>query len=150
MTEAAWAALTMSLALLGVLYTTWAWRRRGPRAGVRGAGLTLLPVSAYLTGTLEMFTEVTGSVVDWATSLVLSPVVWTGIALFGVSLLLLVVAGRLPERRRTAAGTAGPGSAAAGGRPPPGALPPASRPAGPPLDDDLADIEEILRRRGIT
>ena len=38
-----------------------------------------------------MFTEITGSVVDWATSLILNPVVWTGIGLFGVSVLLILV-----------------------------------------------------------
>ena len=66
------------LTALGAAWTWYAFRNRGAASGLRGAGLTLLPPAAFLTGTLEMFTEIGGSVVDWATSLVLSPIVWAG------------------------------------------------------------------------
>ncbi len=73
------------------------------RAGVgvcEVPAFTLLPLAALMTGTLEMFTEIGGSVADWATSLVFSPVVWLGIVLAGVSVVLFGVSGALRERGR--------------------------------------------------
>ena len=46
MDEAAWGALTLSLTLLGGIYTWFAFRSRGFVAGLRGVGFTLLPVAA--------------------------------------------------------------------------------------------------------
>ena len=95
-----WAALTTVLTAIGAAWTWYAFRNRGVASGLRGAGLTLLPPAACLTGTLEMFTEIGGSVVDWATSLVLSPIVWAGIVLTGVSVVLLGSSAFLRERGR--------------------------------------------------
>lgn len=141
MNEVTWGALALALTVLGSSYTWWAFRNRGAAAGTRGAGLTLLPAAAWLTGTLEMFTEIAGSVADWATHLVLSPLVWAGVVLAGLSVLLLGVSGFLRSRTTPAATNARTGDAA---------LPP-GRPARrePVLDDDLADIEAMLKRRGI-
>lgn len=143
MDDAAWAALTLGLTLLAALWTWHAYRRRGLAAGMRGAAFTLLPVAAYLTDTLRMFTRIGDAVADWVTGLVLSPTVWLGIVLAGIAAVLFGVAGALTSRGR-------------GGRP---AAPagrgreqlPASAPRdkGPVVDDDLADIEALLRRRGI-
>ena len=145
MDEVTWAALTATLTALGAAWTWYAFRHRGAASGLRGAGLTLLPPAAWLTGTLEMFTEIGGSVVDWASGLVLSPAVWAGTVLAGLSLLLLVVSGIL--RTRALARASGRGAravdAARGGELPSGS-------PSPPADDDLAEVEEILRRRGIS
>ena len=146
MDEVTWGALTLVLTLLGGAWTWFAFRNRGAASGLRGAALTLLPPAAFLTGTTEMFTEIGGSIADWATHLALSPVVWLGIALAGLSVVLFGVSGairarqvgREPDRKAAAA----PDRA--------GELP-ASRGGGEPvLGDDMADIEAILRRRGIT
>lgn len=156
MDEVTWAALTTALTALGAAWTWYAFRNRGAASGLRGAGLTLLPPAALLTGTLEMFTEIGGSVLDWATSLVLNPLVWAGIMLAGLAVVLLGSSAML--RSRGLAGKPGdPGTqqpkqaAAPRDRP---ALPSASgrgEPAMAPSDDpDLADIEAILKRRGIT
>jgi hypothetical protein len=119
-------------------------------SGLRGAGLTLLPAAAWLTGTMEMFSEIGGSVADWATSLVLSPRVWLGVALAGTAVLLLVVSGALRERELKRAGGESP-RAARGRKGGDKALPPASGGGQEPVvDDDMADIEAILRKRGIT
>lgn len=148
MDEVTWGALALVLTLVGVLYTWWAFRRRGVAAGARGAALTLLPAAAWLTGTLELATEVAGSVADWATGLVLSPVVWLGIGLGGTSLLLFVVSTVLPSRNRRPADE---GPRATGTSAPRGSLPPArQRREEPVVDDDLAEIEAILKRRGIS
>ncbi|WP_110181460.1 cellulose synthase [Nocardioides solisilvae] len=161
MDEVTWGALTLTLTVVGVLWTWWAAKNRGAAAATRGAAFTLLPAAAWLTGTLEMFTEIAGSVADWATHLVLSPVVWSGIGLAGLSALLFLVSGFLRGRElaRGPRAPRGDGDAAlgAGGRG--GQLPPASPPRGRPgrgaaqagpVDDDLADIEALLRKRGIT
>ena len=100
MDDVTWAALTAVLTALGAAWTWYAFRNRGVASGLRGAGLTLLPPAAWLTGTLEMFTEIGGSVADWATHLVLSPVVWAGIVLTGLSVVLLGSSAALRERGR--------------------------------------------------
>jgi hypothetical protein len=152
--EMTWGALALVLTVVGALYTWWAFTRRGAAPGVRGLALTMLPPAAWLTGTLELFTEVTGSVADWATGLVLSPTVWLGIALAGSSTLLLLVSRLLPSRtiesRRSAKALGG--GAATGDRRDRGELGAGSAPerSEPALDDDLSEVEEILRRRGIS
>lgn len=156
MDEVTWAALTTVLTALGAAWTWYAFRHRGAASGLRGAGLTLLPPAAFLTGTLEMFTEIGGSVLDWATSLVLNPMVWAGIVLAGLSVVLLGSSTML--RNRGLGGKPGdPGDQQpkqASGPQDRSGLPPASgrgEPALAPSDDpELADIEAILKRRGIT
>lgn len=156
--DATWLALAVVLTAIGAIWTVVAWRTRGVAAAVRGAGLTLLAPAAYLTGTLELAGEIAVDVGDWARGLVFSPVVWTGIALAGAGVLLVLLGGALAARGvGTSPRTAAPRQVEDGaGRP---AVAPADRraPAAPPAgrgrasgDDDLDDIEAILRRRGIS
>lgn len=155
MDEVTWAALTTVLTALGAAWTWYAFRHRGAASGLRGAGLTLLPPAAFLTGTLEMFTEIGGSVLDWATSLALNPMVWAGIVLAGLSVLLLgsstVLRNRGLGEKSGEPAAQQPHVTARKGR---SSLPSASgraEPAVAPSDvPDLADIEAILKRRGIT
>jgi hypothetical protein len=137
--DVAWGALAAALTLLGGIYTWSAYKRHGFAAGLRGAAFTLLPIAAYLTKTLQMFGEIGDAVADWATALVFSPRVWLGIIVAGVAGGLFVVSGWLggrtggkevPREQRRGLG---------------------SRQARPPAEDeDLADIEAILKSRGIT
>jgi hypothetical protein len=147
--DVTWAALTAVLTALGAAWTWYAFRHRGAASGLRGAGLTLLPPAAWLTGTLEMFTEIGGSVADWATHLVLSPIVWAGIVLAGLSVLLLGGSAMLRERGRGGKPGDGAPRATSGtaDRPALGGAAPRNEPV---IDDDLDDIEAILKRRGIT
>jgi hypothetical protein len=146
--EVTWGALTLTLTAIGAVWTWFAFRRRGAAAGLRGAAFTLLPPAAFLTGTLEMFTEIGGSVADWATHLVLSPIVWLGIVLAGISGVLFVVSGMLRGRQ---VGAAEPrGKEALGSDKPAGELKRSGRRAELAIDDDMAEIEAILRKRGIT
>jgi hypothetical protein len=148
MEDVTWAALTLSLTAVCGIYTWFAFRRRGLAAGLKGAGITVLPLAAYLTKTLQMFTRIGDAVVDWATSLVFSPTVWLGVLLAGAGV-LLYGAGRFLDRRR---GDPQPGKRTSK---PTGDLPAGRPPRSEPIvvdddDDDLADIEAILKKRGIT
>jgi hypothetical protein len=137
--DVAWGALAVALTVLGGIWTWFAYRKRGFAAGMRGAAFTLLPIAAYLTKTLQMFGEIGDAVADWATALVFSPRVWLGIVVAGVAGVLFVVSGWLGARRGDR-----PRKVKGGDRP---------REVGgsaPAADDDLADIEAILKSRGIT
>lgn len=142
MDDAAWAALTLSLTVAGGIWTWFAFRNRGLASGMRALGFTLLPLAAYLTKTLQMFTGIAGEIGDWATNVAWSPVVWLGLVLAGVSVLLIGGSGLLRSRE------VGPADDRK-----PDALPSAG-PAGkgrPAVaeDDDMAEIEALLRKRGI-
>jgi len=141
--DAAWAALTLSLTVAGGIWTWFAFRNRGVGSGARALGFTLLPLAAYLTNTLQMFTGIAGEIGDWATHLVFSPVVWAGIVLAGVAVLLIV--GSAPLRAREVG--AKPAKKAKGL--PEGGPAGKGRPA-VAQDDDMAEIEALLRKRGIS
>ncbi|RYB90417.1 cellulose synthase [Nocardioides oleivorans] len=152
MEASTWAALTAALTVAGAIWTWIAFRRRGAVNGLRALGFTLLPAAAWLTGTLEMVVEIGSSVTDWATSLVFDVRTWVGVGLAGLAVVLYVISGFLRDRQlgkaQSGSGTAGAGAAKPGGRE---SLPPSSARAsgGSPIDDDLADIEALLRKRGI-
>lgn len=156
MDDATWLALTVTLTVLGLAATWLAHRRRGVPAAMLVLGITLLVPAAYLSRTLRMLTEVADAVAGWATSLVLSPTVWAGIVLAGLGVLLIglsraLAARGVGTRRRGVKRSSGPDGA------------PAQAPAGRTRrqvgsaqadpaagDDDLADIEALLKRRGIS
>jgi hypothetical protein len=140
--DVTWGALTLSLTVLGGIWTWLSFRRRGLASGLRALAFTLLPVAAYLTKTLQMFTRIANAIGDWAVSLAWNPLVWSGVVLAGVSVVLFVVSGALRSRE---VGKAQTGTSAE--------LPAKrSKRAGPPAlggDDDMAEIEALLRKRGI-
>lgn len=146
MDDVSYGVLALALTLVAGTWTWFAYRRRGIGAGLTGAGITLLPIAAYLTDTLRMFGRIGGAVGDWATGLVLSPSVWAGIVLAGLGVVLFG-AGRAVTART------GDRPAAPRGRREqlPSSAPATRTGASPaPVDDDLADIEALLRNRGIT
>ncbi len=151
--DIAWLPLVLGLTGIGVALSWLAWRRRDLAAGLRGLGLSLMPVAAYLTGVLKLLWRIAEALVDWAVALVFSPTVWLGIVLGGVGVVLLVVAGVL-SRRRPEASSASVAGTAKTPRPAPGTNPPKSvgstrsRPA-TSVDSEFAEIEQILKNRGI-
>jgi hypothetical protein len=184
----AWLPLCGGVTGLGLVLSYLAMRRRGLRSGLRGAAWSLLPMAAYLTGAIEMFWKMGAAIGDFAKGFVFSDRVWSGIALAGLSVVLLVTSGGV-RRRKVAAGArkqpvpagaqdAGTpnsraldssllnsgalGSGALAKRPQAAAVPAENQPAtgrrgagkaaadpDPGADDDMKDIEDILRRRGI-
>jgi hypothetical protein len=140
-----WQALGLTLTVLGLLLSVLLWKRRGPASGVRGAAWALLPAAAGLTGTLRLVWEIGDSIVSWAARLVFSPVVWAGVALAGLSLVLFAVSAAMRAR---GVGTTRSVRSSGSARPLPQER--SSRQAKPAVqDDDMDDIEAILRKHGI-
>jgi hypothetical protein len=171
----AWLPLCGGLTGLGLVLSWFVMRRRGLRSGLRGAAWSLLPLAAYLTGAIEMFWKMGVAVGDFAKGFAFSTRVWSGIAVAGLALVLFVVSGALRGRRRVKQGSgsgavAAPGATVAlpatrsgpltgvGGTAAAGSAGRATQPApakpakrrNDPEDDDMQDVEEILRRRGIS
>jgi hypothetical protein len=170
--QIAWLPLCGGLTGLGLVLSYLAWRgKRAWRTLIRGSGWSLLPMAAYLTGAIEMFWKIGAAIGTFATSFVFSPKVWTGIAIAGLAAVMLLATGGVRIRRRrgkravgdsgkatvssqTSAGALGAASASASA---PAAKPepvPAARKAKRGKDsgggdDDMKEIEDILRSRGI-
>ncbi len=149
----AWLPLCGGLTGLGLVLSYLAMRRRGLGSGLRWAAWSLLPMAAYLTGSIEMFWKMGVAIGDFAKGFVFSPRVWSGIALAGVAVVLFMVSGPL-RRRRVKPGqdkrAAEPGSGAAGAvtaspRTAGGQL--ATRPAGPAPATAPAKARKGKKRR---
>jgi hypothetical protein len=158
---------------LGLIMSWLVARRRGARAGMQWAGWSLLPLAVYLTGADEMFWKIGVAIGDFAKGFAFSTRVWSGIALAGLAFVLLVSSGAVRGRQQvkkgkgtvpasTGGAVAVPG-ASRGGLPAPSPaaglatqpaptakLPQRRKPAGASGDDDMSEVEEILRRRGIS
>ncbi len=172
-----WLALAAVLTALGLVLSYMAYKRSGWRAGARGGALSLLPIAAYLTGALEMLWKIGAAIGQFGTGFVFSPVKWIGVGVTGLAFALFLAAGGRVRRRATRdahratrgdqkdAATAGDTKQIAnraGGTQTQSqsALEPARKKGATPAkgsrksafpddDDDLKDIEAILRNRGI-
>src|SRR3954454_14728114 len=154
-----WAALALVLTVIGAGLSWVAWRRRGLAAGVRGLAWTLVPVAAWLTGTLKLAVSVVDDVVTWASRLVFSPVLWIGMIVAGASVALFLASSLMRARGIGVRDRAGQPETVRGQRDP--APVTSGKPAkqdrrakqgkrGHEDDlDDLADIEAILKKHGI-
>jgi hypothetical protein len=143
--DVTWGALTLTLTLLGGLYTWFAFRSRGFVAGLRGVGVTLIPVALLLTDTLQMVTRIGDAIGHWAVNLAFNPFTWLGIILAVVSVVCFVVAGFLANR--------GVGDRPRAEKPPRKELTRSKGSKPEPVlvdvDPELAEIEALLRKRGI-
>jgi hypothetical protein len=164
----AWLPLCAGLTGIGLIASWFAMRRRGLGSGLRGAAWSLLPLAAYLTGSIQMFYKIGSAIGAFATSFVLSPKVWSGVVVAGVAAVLFVVSGTARRRRKRARraekadgtrpgrelepsdGRPAASNGKGGGRQAVEPSPPKSRSGAAAPDDDMREIEEILRRRGIS
>src|SRR5260370_36876936 len=156
--------LCAGLTGLGLVLSYLVMRRRGLGSGLRGAAWSLLPLAAYLTGSVKMFWKIGVAIADFAKGFVFSPEVWSGIAVAGLAALLFVVSGPMRRHRgkRGQRGQEAVATRTAGREIAPRTAPVATTPsAQTPVkarkgkneagdDDDLVDVDEILRRHGIT
>jgi hypothetical protein len=154
-TDTALLLLCAGLTLLGLVFTGLAWRRGKRGRVIQGIGLTLTPVALYLTGLLGLVWNAAVALGRWAAALVLSPVVWLGLSLLGLCVVLFVVGGLLARRtaRRSARPVSGQERPAvqSAGRPQtaPKAQGGGRGRTGGGQDDDMAEIEALLKSRGI-
>lgn len=144
----------VAITIVGLVLSVMVWRKKGPGSGLRGIAWSLIPLGAYLTHSIRLIGQIGSAVVQFATSFVFSTKAWLGVGLLGISVLLFLVSGGIPlmrGRRKRKAARAGKETRSANNGKPPGSVPAtrdhAAMPAG---DDDLGDVREILRRRGIT
>jgi len=157
--QIAWFPLCVGATVAGLVLSFLAFRRRGAAAGLRMTAWALLPLAAYLTGALAMLWTIGSTVVGFVTSLVFSPLVWAGVAVAGLSVVLFVASGVMRGRKLARAGggrkkESAPEAPAATRRQAPAARPAAAEPAvaakkSPAADDDMSDIEDILKKHGI-
>lgn len=134
MTDVLLFTVTLVVTALGLLGGWAAYRRRGLASGMRGAAWSTLPMAAYLTGLTKFLSD-----------LVFSPVKWAGVVLFGLGAVFYLTSGVMLRK-----GT-GPQ-----GRPEKDSALPGRAPAAavekrkPAADPELAEIEQILKNRGIS
>lgn len=160
-------ALAITLTVVAGAWAFLTWRRNGLASGIRGLAWTLVPLAALLTGTLRLAVGIVDDVAGWAARLVFSPVVWSGLALAGLAVVLYVVAGMMTARGigvrgkaaekavrkgervrgRLGGAPAAPGSGTQAA-PAPGRKAAKQQPASSG-DDDMDEIEAILRKHGI-
>lgn len=129
-----WLPWTIALSGVGLAAAWWAWRRRDVAAVVRRLGWALLPWAVLLLGLFSLVFRVVDATTDWATRFVFNPAAWLGVLLTLLALGMVGFGSRLRDRRG--------GSAT---KP----LPLAARRSGS-SDEDLADVEAILRKHGIS
>ena len=138
-----WGALALSLTVLGGIYTWWALRHRGMTAAVRAAGITLLPLAAWMTGLLSVFGDVVDTFSNWFAHLIFSPKVWLGMIIFFVAFVMIGGANMVSRRIDPKPKKAPRGASQ------PKAVSPTAAPD-PLIDDEMAEIQAILKKRGIS
>jgi hypothetical protein len=157
--------LCIGLALIGVIVAGVAWRRGSRGRVVQGIGIALAPIALYATGLLRLLWDAVVALVGWASSIIFSPSMWFGISLLGLCVVLWVVGGLL-TRRAVAKGASTTAATAAGGRPAVGTGGPATaktttktpakksaakgKAPAQEVDPEMAEIEAILKNRGIS
>lgn len=147
------AGLALSVALLAA--TPFGWRRRGSVFALRWAAVAVVPAGLALAGLLTLFGRVGNAVTSFVSQFAFSPTVWVGWSLLGAAVLVWVIAGAMqargvgasPADRESLTGSATSGTDSAGAVGRSAKQPSASATSG--AGDEFADVEEILRRRGI-
>ena len=145
------AAVALSTALLAL--APLAWRRLGARRGLRWIAVAVVPAGLAFSGLAVMFGRIGLAIGKFFTSFVFSPMVWAGFALLGGAVALEFASRTMRARGvgEAPASKEGESRPSVGGPPAQidrGRKAPASKRE--PVDDDMAEIEALLKRRGIT
>lgn len=151
----------LAVTIVGLILSFIAWRKKGLRSGMRGVAWSLLPLAMYLTNSVRLVGRIGSAIVQFAGSFVFSPKAWLGVILVAVSVLLFLISGGIPlfsgtrrrkkdRRARTRASQQAPAPTSPAPNSPALNSPARGQAPAAPSDDDMGDVEEILRRRGIT
>ena len=138
--------------LAGLVLSGIAWRKKGARSGIRGIAWSLLPIAAWLTHALGLIGRIVSAIVKFAGSFVFTgPGVWLGVILVALAVVLFLVSGGLPfvgwRKHRKDKKDGRPG----GGKSPAAVTKSRGKAAVPAnQDDDLSDVQDILKRHGIS
>jgi hypothetical protein len=143
--DVSWGALALSLTVLGGIYTWWSLRHRGVTAAVRAGGITLLPLAAWMTGLLSVFGDVVDTFSNWFAHLIFSPKVWLGMIIFVIAFVLIGGANAVSRRVNPK-----PAKQAKDKKTQPKAVQKAAQPDPLLIDDEMAEIQAILKKRGIS
>jgi hypothetical protein len=157
-------AICVAVTAVGLVISWRVWRKGGAIRGLRAVAWSLLPLGAYLVGAVRLLGSLVANIVRFAGAFVFSPKSWAGVIVIALAVVLFLLSGGLPlmnwrkarERRRAAKASQDAGRGPGGPAAPP-AIPATRRApakvgrtaAAPDDDDDLGDVQEILRRRGI-
>jgi hypothetical protein len=139
--------LCVGLTLLGVIATGIAWRKGNKGRVIQGIGLALAPIALYFSGLLRLLWDAIVAFGTWASKIILSPAVWFGLSLLGLCVVLWVVGGLVARRTSPAKSKEMDSQSKANALPAKKAG--KSRPNEPPIDEELAEIEALLKSRGI-
>jgi hypothetical protein len=125
---------------LGLVISWGVYKSRGAASGMRATAWSLAPMALWMTGVTHL-----------VVGLALNPLHWAGVVLAGLVALLYVTSGVMLARKAEAEGEE-PRKKKGKGRKSPAAVEQRRPNAGSGIgaDDDLADIEAILRKRGIS
>jgi len=145
--------LCVGLTLLGVIATGIAWRRGNKGRVIQGIGIALAPIALYFSGLLRLLWDAIVAFGTWASKIILSPAVWFGLSLLGLCVVLWVVGG-LIARRSPSSKSKSSKSKAVDAESTANALPAKkgarkARQGEPPIDEEMAEIEALLKSRGI-
>ncbi|WP_017624333.1 hypothetical protein [Nocardiopsis chromatogenes] len=160
--------LGAAITIVGLLISWVVWRRRGAAAGLRGVAWSLVPLAAGLLGLMATVWRAVADIVGILAGLLFNPMVWGGVAVAALAAVLFLVSGVMrakgkgvrpargggePKRGKKAAeGGAAPGLEGGGATQDPaaqaagGARGKKAKAGG---DDDMGDIEDLLRKHGI-
>ena len=139
--------LCVGLSLLGVIATGIAWRRGNKGRVIQGIGLALAPIALYFSGLLRLMWNALVAFGTWASKIIFSPAVWFGLSLLCLCIVLWVVGG-LIARRSSAAKSKEVSAQSTDALPAKKGAAKSARNQ-PPIDEEMAEIEALLKSRGI-
>jgi len=141
--------LCVGLSLLGVIATGIAWRRGNKGRVIQGVGLALAPIALYFSGLLRLLWNAAVAFGTWASKIIFSPAVWFGLSLLGLCIVLWVVGGFIGRRSSAAKSNEVSAQSTSGALPAKKAAGKQRRSQQPPIDEEMAEIEALLKSRGI-
>lgn len=153
---------SISVALIFVIIGIVLWIKDRRGRGLRSIGVGLGVIGLYLTGLLNLLWSAGVALVGWARQLVLDPRIWAGLGLLALMVVLWIVGGYLMNRRVKAKARGEVGRGHGGSQPAVqrrssttggteiGTQSGTRAGGGQGLDSEDAEIEALLKKRGIS